>query len=318
MATFEEQIDMLEHTLTRVSQTQDQGQARLEQALKRVEGLTAAAGEAVAGAMQASAEEAAKAHLAALMRVIDEVATASKGTVAEASNAIQELRGSIQAEAQASQRMVATEQKVEAALAALLPKATAVREGLEKELGDVVRATAATEESIKGMVSNMRANITKEIETEVRGKLREAVDHAAGRVYGLAEWWERFTRVGIPLVLVVFSLVSGGLGWWFGKHQLEERIYETKYQELKANTRVIVWAHKFFPGPENEVKHEVESIKAPLVWLGNGKLALMTLNRDGQWVYEDKGAYPQGGLALAEAYDRSRDNKDNTLQELKP
>ena len=56
MATFEEQIDMLEHTLTRVSQTQDQGQARLEQALKRVEGLTAAAGEAVAGAMQASAE----------------------------------------------------------------------------------------------------------------------------------------------------------------------------------------------------------------------------------------------------------------------
>lgn len=317
MATFEEQIDMLEHALTRVSQTQEQGQARLEQALKRVEGLTTAAGEAVAGAMQASAEEAAKAHLAALMRVIDEVATASKGTVVEASNAIQELRGSIQAEAQASQRMVATEQKVEAALAALLPKATAVREGLEKELGDVVKATAATEESIKGMVANMRASITKEIETEVRGKLREAADHAAERVYGLQEWWERFTRIGIPAILALFVVVSGGLGWWFGKHQLEEGIYEKQYQALKANAQVIVYAHKFFPGPDKEVKHDLKTIDAPLVWLGNGNLALMTRNSEGQWVHGEVVVAP-GKLALAEAYDSSRDNKNNTIKETMP
>ena len=317
MATFEEKLDMLEHALTRVSQDQEKGQARLEQAFKRVEGLTAAAGEAVAGAMQASAEEAAKAHLAALMRVVDEVATASKGTVAEASQAIQELRRSVQAEAEASQRMVATEKKVEAALDAMLPKATAVREGLEKELGDVVKATAATEESIKGMVSNLRASITKEIETEVRGKLREAVEHAAGRVYGLAEWWERFTRVGIPAVLVLFVLVSGGLGWWFGKHQLEEGIYDKQYQALKGNARVIVYAHKFFPGPDKEVKHDLKVIEAPLVWLGDGNLALMTRNKEGQWVHGEVAAAP-GKLALAEAYDSSRDNKDNTITETRP
>lgn len=293
MATFEEKLDMLEHALTRVSQDQEKGQARLEQAFKRVEGLTAAAGEAVAGAMQASAEEAAKAHLAALMRVVDEVATASKGTVAEASQAIQDLRRSVQAEAEASQRMVATEKKVEAALDALLPKATAVREGLEKELGDVVKATAATEESIKGMVSNLRASITKEIETEVRGKLREAVDHAAGRVYGLAEWWERFTRVGIPLVLVLFVLVSGGLGWWFGKHQLEADTYQKALANVQKNAEVRAYAYQFTPDTDGAMQTKRIALDAPLAWTAAGKFVTMTKNEQGQWVYGNAVANPE-------------------------
>jgi len=38
-------------------------------------------------------------------------------------------------------------------------------------------------------------------------------------------------------VLVLFVLVSGGLGWWFGKHQLEEGIYEKQYQALNHSLR---------------------------------------------------------------------------------
>lgn len=293
MATFEEKLDMLDHALARVSQEQEKGQARLEQALKRVEGLTAAAGEAVAGAMQASADKAAEAHLEALLRVVDEVATASKGTVVEASNAIQELRRSVQAEAEASQRMVATEKKVEAALDALLPKATAVREGLEKELGEAVRATTATHDSIKSMVANMRASLTKEIETEVRGKLREAADHAADRVYGLTEWWDRFTRIGIPAVLVLFVVVSGGLGWWFGKHQLEADTYEKALADVQKNAEIWAYAYQFTPDTDGTMQQKRIALDAPLAWVAPGKFATMTKNAQGQWVYGNAVANPK-------------------------
>lgn len=285
MASFEERLEQVEHALARVSQMQEQGHARLEQALKRAEELIPAAGEAVAGAMQGLADEVAKAHRAVLVQAVEEVATLSKEAVAEASAAIHELWKGIQAEAQASQRAVAKEQQLEAALDALMPKVAEARQRLEKDLGGMVNATAATEGEVRSMVATMRANLTKEIETEVRAKLREAVNHAASRVYGLAEWWERFTRVGIPAVLVLFSVVSGGFGWWFGKHQLEADTYQKALGNVQKNAEVLAYAYQFNPDPDGTIHPKPVLMEAPLAWTAPGKFVSMTKNEQGQWVY---------------------------------
>lgn len=287
MATFEEKQDWLEHALTRVFQAQEQGQARLEQALKWVEGLIPEAGEAVASAMVGSADQAAEAHLEALMRVVDEVSTASRETVTEAAKAIQELRNAIQAEVQASQRMVASEQKVETALDALLPKVAGIREGMEKELGDVVKATAGTEEEIKKMVASIRSSMTKEIEGEIRAKLSGAADQAANRIYGLGEWWDRFTRVGIPMVLVLFAVVSGGLGWWFGQHQMKVEAREEALKDVGENVtaKPLVYQYVKTSTGQNQMVEIKDGLTAPLVLLEGGGVAQMKQGKDGNWYW---------------------------------
>jgi hypothetical protein len=209
---------------------------------------------------------------------------------------------------QASQRMETSEQNVEVALDALLPKVAGIRKDLEKELGEAVVATAATEDAIKKMVVGIRSSMTKEMESEIRTKLRSAADHAAERIHNLGEWWEHFTRFGIHALMAISMLATGMLGWWFGRHQIEEGIHDRVFRELKANTRVVVFTHKFFLGLGGEVKHEPQIIEAPLVWLGNGRLALMTRNSQGQWVY-DKIVMPSQSLALGQAYDVSQNNK---------
>lgn len=285
MASIEDRLEQVEHALTRMGQLQEQGQARLEQALKRAEGLIGSAGEAVAGAVQASAGEVAKAHRAALVQAVEEVAVTSRQAVAEASGVIQELRKAIQEEGEASRRAAVKEQQLEAALDALLPKVAAVQEGLEKKLGGMVNATAATEGEIRGLVATMKTNLTKEIETEVRAKLREAADHAASRVYGLMEWWERFTRVGIPAVLVLFVVVSGGLGWWFGKHQLESDTYDKALANVQKNAQVWAYAYQFTPDPDGTMQRTRIAMDTPLAWVAPGKYASMTKNEQGQWAY---------------------------------
>lgn len=317
MASIEDRLEQVEHALTRMGQMQEQGQVRLEQALKRAEGLIGSAGEAVAGAVQASAGEVAKAHRAALVQAVEEVAVTSRQAVAEASGVIQELRKAIQEEGEASRRAAVKEQQLEAALDALLPKVAAVQEGLEKKLGGMVNATAATEGEVRGLVATMKANLTKEIETEVRAKLREAADHAADRVYGLMEWWERFTRVGIPAVLALFVVVSGGLGWWFGKHQLEADTYQQAMERLRVNARVTAWGMK--PNFDTEghlMGSDAVLIKDVLVPVGNGKWEAMA-HQGEDWYFRGVLIPGAKGFSIAEAYDSTR-KEDNLIKAYKP
>ena len=317
MASYEERLEQVEHALARAAQMQEQGQARLEQALKRAEGLIPAAGEAVAGAMQASAAEVAKVHRAALAEAVEDVAATSRQAVAEASSVVQELRKAIQAEAQASQQAAAKERQLEAALDALLPKVAAVQEGLEKKLGGMVQATAATEGEVRGLVATMKANLTKEIETEVRAKLRDAADNAAHRVYGLAEWWERFTRVGIPAVLLVFVVVSGGLGWWFGKHQLEADTYQKALGNIQKNAEVWAYAYQFNSDPDGTIHPKRIPMEAPLAWTAPGKFVSMTKNAQGQWVYGNAVVEP-GNLLSAVWWDSSNEKEWALIKANKP
>ena len=211
---------------------------------------------------------------------------------------------------QASERMVASEAQVEQALNDLLPKVAGVRESLEKELGDVVRATAATEAEVKRMVAAIQSRVTEEMEQEIRAKLSGVADQAANRIYSLGKWWEGFTKVGIPAVLVLFAVVSGGMGWWYGKHQLDEDIYQRALERMRANGRVQVWSYRFSPGPVGGLKHEFEPVNAPLVWLGDGKYAAMVQDDQGRWVYGSI-TVPRESLVLAEAYDGTM--KENNL-----
>lgn len=287
MASFEEQMDMLENVLTRISKVQEQGQARLEQALKQVEELIPAAGEAVANAMKDSTDEAAKAHRDALLRVVDEVATASRKTAGDAAKAAQrseDLLGKVDA---ASHRMVTSEQKVEASLDALLPKVVRVREGLEKELGDVVNVTATTEEEIKKMVAAIRTSMTKEIEGEIRKKLHEAAGDAAHRIYNLGEWWGQFTRVGIPMAMLFFAVVSGGLGWWFGQHQMKGEAREEALKDVADNVtaRPLVYQVLKTSDGKARVEETKGGLTVPLVVLEEGGIAPMKRGRDGKWYW---------------------------------
>lgn len=285
MAGFEEQLEQMEGVLARISQTQAQGQAQMETAIQRVEGLIPAAGAAVAEALQTSAGQAAEAHREALLRAVDEVTTASRGAVADASTAIQEIRQAFQAEVQASQRMVTSEQKVEAALDALLPKVASVRGNLEQELGEAVKATAETEADIKRMVTAIRSSMTKEIEGEIRTKLHEAADHAVERIHGLGAWWDHFTRIGIHVAMAFSMVATGLLGWWFGRHQIEVGTYEKAVVAVQKNAMVLAYAYQF--NPDTEGKYEAKRIilEAPLAWTAPGKFTSMTKNERGQWVY---------------------------------
>jgi hypothetical protein len=325
MATFEEKQDLLDKALASAAQAQELGQVRLEQGFKRMEAAIASAGEAVAGAMKGSADQAAQAHLDALLKVVAEIATASRATVADAAQAIQGIRQSFQAEVQASQGVLkgvnAEADKASGLLAKMGEQGAQGAETLDRIRKDLVSLREEVgnhKVQLKDAIRQAEANAKEQL-GELHTRIREATDYSVRRAYNLGSWWDRFTRIGIPAVLALFAAVSGGMGWWYGHHQVEEGIYGREFKALKANTEVIVYAHKFFPGPEQEVKHEIEQIQAPLEWLGGGKLALMKRNAEGQWVSEKRDVVqPGGSLSLAEAYDKTQDNKVNTIKDVRP
>jgi len=241
----------------------------------------------------------------AAQKVGDLAQRASEAT-SKAAQQTGELLGKVD---QASQRMVTSEQKVEAALDGLLPKVATIREGLEKELGDVVKATAATEEEIKRMVAAIRSSVMKEIENEVRTNLREATSDVVDRIYGLGAWWDHFTRFGIYVVMGICMVATGILGWYFGRHQVEEGIYARTLAEVKKNAEVRAYAYQFEKQEEGGWKPKIVTLDAPLACTVPGKFMSMTKNENGQWVYGQAVVDPQT-LYTAILWDRA--DKDHS------
>lgn len=267
-----------------------------------------------AATVKASGKEAVAQAQASLGQVaqaaqqVEALAQRTSETTAKAAQRSEEILGRLE---QASQRMVTSEEKVEAALEALVPKVAGVREKLEKELGDVVNVTAATEAEIQRMVASIRTSMTKEIETEIREKLNEAANETALRIYSLGSWWDNFTRFGIYVVLGIGMVATGIAGWYFGKHQIEEGIYEQKAQELRGNVVVSSWGMKVQLDPEGHVLHtEPVSIHEILVPVGNGKWEAM-VRRGEEWYFRGNLVPDAKGFSIADANDKSR--KENSL-----
>lgn len=285
MASFEEKLELLEHALTRVTQAQDQGQARLELALTRVEGLIPGAGEAVASAMAASADQAARAHLAALMRVVDEVVTASKGTVAEASKAAQELRQSLQTEVQASQGMLkavnAEADKASALLQRMGDQGTKGEETLKAIHAELV----SLGQSVGAHKVQMNAAI-KQAEGEAQVELRDLKDRIGDMVPGYLVWFRGLFPAGVMLAAIT------GVGWsayfaakiYVEKNRTEE-IRAEVVQEVKENIAVRAIAYSVTPNTEGGAKVEAQGIRVPLVVMDDGSFQPMKRTPDGRWAW---------------------------------
>ena len=303
MASFEEKLELLEHALTRVTQAQDQGQARLEQALKRVEGLIPGAGEAVASAMAASADQAAQAHLAALMRVAEEVATASRGTVAEASKAVQELRQSIQAEVQASQgvlRAVNVEaDKASTLLRKMGEQGTQGEETLKAihaELVGMRESVGAHKVQLKEAIKQAEAQAVEEL-----GALRERVqDLLPGYLLWLREWFSIGVMAGL-LLLAFFGAK------FYVERTTAAEIRAEIVQEMVPVARVYT-AHKTTTSAgERGAELKWNNLSAPLLDLGNGLYGTMKFNGEA-WVLPDFPGPVWPKLPTATIY------RDKTLQ----
>lgn len=274
-------------------------------AQETAQAVKASGKEAVAQA-QASLDQVAQAA-----QKVEDLAQRTSETTAKAAQRSEEILGRLE---QASQRMVTSEEKVEAALDALVPKVAGVREKLEKELGDVVNVTAATEAEIQRMVAAIRTSMTKEIEKEIREKLHEAANQTALRIYNLGSWWDNFTRFGIYVVMGICMVATGILGWYFGRHQVEEGIYAKTLAQVKANAEVRACAYQFHEDLNGVMQPKFVGIDAPLVWTAPGKFALMTKNEQGQWVY-GKALVNPGVLLSAACWDASIKDKDqNTIK----
>ncbi len=218
---------------------------------------------------------------------------------------------------QASQRMVTSEAKVEAALDALVPKVVEARGKLEKDLSAMVAAAGGTEAEIQRMVAAIRASMTNEIHTEIRKKLHEAAGHATRRIYNLGSLWEGFLK-SLVILFPLTVAAAGGLGWWFGQHYLEEGIYAKTLAQVKANAQVAACAYQFHEDLNGVMQPKYVDIDAPLVWTAPGKFALMTKNEQGQWVY-GKALVNPGVLLSAMCWDSSnKDTKQNTIKVYKP
>jgi len=295
-----------------------QFRAHLEEHKKVIGGLleeVKAQGERIsretAQVVKASGREAVTQAQASLDQVaqaaqkVGELAERASETTSKAAQRSEDLLGRLD---QASQRMVTSEQKVEASLDALLPKVVGIREGLEKELGDVVKATAATEDEIKKMVSAIRISMTKEIEGEIREKLRTAADSATNRIYSLGAWWENFHRIGVYAAMGFGMAATGLLGWWFGRHQIEVGTYDKALVEVQKNAEVRAYAYQFEKQLDGTYEPKAVALDAPLACTIPGKFMYMTRNDRGQWVYGQAVVEP-GALASAVLWDSS--NKDN-------
>lgn len=283
MASFEERLELLEHALTRVAQTQEQGQARLEQALKRAEGLIGSAGEAVAGSMQASAEQAAGTHLAALMKVVDDVAAASKGTVAEASKAVHELRQSIQAEVQTSQGVLravnAEAEKASALLQRMGEQGTRGEETLKAihaELVALGQSVGAHKVKMGTAIEEAEADAKKEL-----WSLRE-------RIHDLIPGYLAWFREGFNAVVVLLCLNLVLWGAYYGakiyveKNRTEE-IRAEVVKEVRDSMAVRAVAYSLTPTTDGNVRVEAQGIRRPLVVMDDGSFQPMKRLADGRW-----------------------------------
>jgi flavin-binding protein dodecin len=285
MASIEERLEQVEHALTRMGQMQEQGQVQLGQALKQAEGLIGSAGKAVAGAMEASAEQAAQAHLAALMRVVDEVATASKGAVVEASKAVQELRQSLQAEVQASQGMLK-------AVNAEAEKAS----GLMKRMGD--QGTQG-EETLKAIHAELVAlgqsvgahkvqmnTAIKEAESEAKTELQNLRWRIQNLVPGYLAWF----REGFNAVVVLLCLNLVLWGAYYGakiyveKNRAEE-IRAEVVKDVKENLTVRAVVYGVVPNENGGLRVEPQGLRVPLVVQEDGSFRPMTRTADGRWAW---------------------------------
>jgi Skp family chaperone for outer membrane proteins len=285
MASFEEKLESLDHTLTRVIQTQELGQAHLEQALTRVEGLIPVAGAAVASAMTASANQAAQAHLAALMRVVDEVVTASKGTVAEASKAVQELRQSLQAEVQASQGMLKAVNAEADKASGLMKRMGEQGTQGEETLKAIHVELVALGQSVGAHKVQMNTAI-KEAESEAKkelGSLRE-------RIHDLIPGYLAWFREGFNAVVVVLclNLVLWG-AYYAAKIYVEknrtEEIRAEVVKEVRESLVVRAVAYTVVPKAEGGVRVEPQGIQVPLVMQEDGSFQRMKRTADGRWAW---------------------------------
>ena len=286
MASFEERLDMLENVLTRVSQAQEQGQARLEQAFNRVEGLIPEAGEAVAGAMKASADQAAEAHLAALLRVVDEVASASRGTVAEASKAIQEIRHSLQAEVQASQGVLkAVNAEAEKASTLLQRMGEQGTHGTE-----TLRAVQTELGSLRENVAGHRVQLNeaiKQAESDARKGLGELQERIRELIPGYWLWFREGFNIGVMLVALAgaFAAAYFSAKAYVEKNKADE-IRAEIVQQMVPVARVYT-AHKTTTSTgEKGAELKWNNLNAPLLDLGNGLYGTMKFNGQA-WVLPD-------------------------------
>ena len=285
MASIEERLEQVEHALTRMGQMQEQGQIQLGQALKQAEGLIGSAGKAVAGAMEASAEQAAQAHLAVLMRVVDEVATASKGTVAEASKAVQDLRQSLQAEVQASQGMLkAVNTEAEKA------------SGLMKRMGDQGTQGEETLKAIHAELVSMGQSVSahkvqmgaaiKEAEAEAKKELRNLKESIGDMVPSYLVWFRGLFPAGVMLAAIT------GVGWgayfaakiYVEKNRAEE-IRAEVVKDVKENLTVRAVVYGVVPNENGGLRVEPQGLRVPLVVQEDGSFRPMTRTADGRWAW---------------------------------
>jgi Skp family chaperone for outer membrane proteins len=285
MGLFEDQLESLDHALTRVTQAHDLGQARLEQALTRVEGLIPGAGAAVASAMAASADQAAQAHLVALMRVVDEVVTASKGTVAEASKAVQDLRQSLQAEVQASQGMLKAVNAEADKASTLLRKMGEQGTQGEETLKAIHAELVALGQSVGAHKVQMNTAI-KEAESEAKkelGSLRE-------RIHDLIPGYLAWFREGFNVVVVVLCLNLVLWGAYYGakiyveKNRADE-IRAEVVKEVKGNLTVRALVYSVTPTIGGGAKVDAHGLQVPLVVQDDGSFRPMTRTANGEWTW---------------------------------
>jgi len=240
----------------------------------------------------------------AAQKVVDLAERASE-TTQKAAQQSTELLGKLDL---ASKGMVTSEQNVEAALDALLPKVVGIREGLEKELGDVVRVTAATEAEIKKMVASIHTSMTKEIENEIRTRLHNAATQAAQGLYGITEWWSWFSRIGVHVILIVMALSGGVAGWWFGQHQMRLEARQEAIQDVGRNITVRATAYSVVTASDGGASIKAKGIREPLVVMEDGSYRPMKRTADGKWSW---GKYTWNSDQVSPAM--AWDDKTNTV-----
>lgn len=272
-----------------------------------------------AQAVKASGKEAvaqAQEALNLLGKAAKEVGDAANKTSEMAATAAQRSGEMLGQMDQASQRMLISEQKVEEALNGLLPKVVSAREKLEKELGDMVKATGATEEEVKRMVATIQTTMTRTIEEDLRKSLKAAANQATQRIYNLGNLWERFLK-SLVILFPLTVLAAGGLGWWFGQHYLQEGIYEKKAQELKENLDVSAWGMKVDLDPSgNVLKTDSIAIRQILVPVGGGTWEAM-VRKGEDWYFRGHLVPGARGYSIADADDRSK-KKDKRIKAYVP
>ncbi|WP_005034618.1 hypothetical protein [Holophaga foetida] len=304
MATFAEQFEQLEHMLTKVSQVQEQGQAQLEQALKRVEDLVPSAGQAIAQTLEASARQAADLQVQELQKVVGRVTKASHEAVSEAASAVQAFRASMSQEVEkplaALKASTEGAERACAALQGLTDQGLAGQqalEGIQERLAQVSKAVANHEMDLRQAVLKAEVEAMKE--------LRELGKRARGLLPKYLFWaregvsWGLFCCVLTAAIWAIFFVVQGSLEGSRGR-----KIREEVVAGLNRHMVMRGMAYNLVPlvGGGTQVQGHV--LEAPLVVMGDGSLRQMTRNPGGGWTWEGR-TIEADQVPLAKAWDTS-------------